>query len=122
MASRQRDPGRGWGAAPQPAAADLRGRLGVDLPHLSVIVMGLDDWNTGYAEAVTEDRLLAAVRHHLGSQVAALRTPPVPARDRQPVRRVGPGRHPGRGVPALAALPRCFLLAPIASGLFTLKA
>ena len=54
----------------------------VDLPHLSVMVMGLDDWNTGFTEAVTEERLLAAVRHHLGQPGGRPADPAVPARDR----------------------------------------
>jgi hypothetical protein len=38
-----------------------------DLPNLSVMVSGLDDWDLASAERVTEDRLLAAVRAQLGS-------------------------------------------------------
>ena len=36
----------------------------VDLPHISVIVMGLDDWrpDPGVTHAIHEDRLLRAVR------------------------------------------------------------
>ncbi|HEY7712019.1 MAG TPA: hypothetical protein VIG57_18540, partial [Candidatus Entotheonella sp.] len=49
----------------------------VDLPHLSVMVMGLDDWPTESSLEVHEERLLAAVKKELGSQVASLRTPPV---------------------------------------------
>ncbi len=49
----------------------------VDLPHLSVMVMGLEDWpSTDYRE-INEERLLASVRSALGKQVATLRSPPV---------------------------------------------
>jgi hypothetical protein len=47
-----------------------------DLPNLSVVVSGLDDWDLTNAERVVEDRLLAAVQAQLGSQVETLRTPP----------------------------------------------
>ena len=41
----------------------------VDLPHISVMVMGLEDWpNSDYRE-ITEERLLASVRSTLGGQV-----------------------------------------------------
>jgi hypothetical protein len=67
MASRQRIRPRVGELRPSQLLQTFGVGAVVDLPHLSVIVTGLDDWNTGYAEAVTEDRLLAAVRHHLGS-------------------------------------------------------
>ena len=44
------------------------------------MVMGLDDWpiEQGSSE-ITEPRLLRAVQHELGQQVAKLLTPPVDA-------------------------------------------
>jgi hypothetical protein len=93
----------------------------VDLTHLSVTVMGLDDWNTGFAEAVTEERLLAAVRHHLGSQVAALRTPPYLPETSNPFDEWAQVGVPVAVFPRWLRCPRCNLLAPISSGLFTLK-
>ncbi len=55
----------------------------IDLPHISALVMGLEDWpNSDYRE-INEERLLASVRDALGGQVYALRTPPiVPDADR----------------------------------------
>ena len=47
-----------------------------DLPNLSVVVSGLDDWDLTNAERVVEDRLLTAVQAQLGTQVETLRTPP----------------------------------------------
>jgi hypothetical protein len=50
----------------------------VELPNLSVMVMGLDDWpiDQGGTE-ISESRLLKAVQYELGPQVAKLLTPPV---------------------------------------------
>jgi hypothetical protein len=47
-----------------------------DLPNLSVVMLGLDHWDTRLARRVVEDRLLAAVRVKLGRQVESLRVPP----------------------------------------------
>ncbi len=48
----------------------------IDLPHMTVIVDGLDRWDIQHSRVVEEARLLAAVRHRLGDQVAEMRTPP----------------------------------------------
>ncbi len=98
----------------------------VDLPQLSVIVTGLEDWPTdpSVVREVTETRLLRAVRAQLGGQVKKLIFPPI-AED------TGPSPDPFDeqahiGVP-VAAFPRwmvcpaCRLLAPLKSGLFELK-
>ena len=47
-----------------------------DLPNLSVIVAGLDDWDLTHSTIVTERLLLAAVQAQQGPQVESLRTPP----------------------------------------------
>ena len=49
----------------------------IDLPNLSVMVGGLDRWDTTRQAVITEDRLLDAVRARLGPQVDALRALPV---------------------------------------------
>ena len=49
----------------------------IDLPNLSVMVMGLDDWPVKDTVEIGEQRLLASVREVLGQQVAALRSAPV---------------------------------------------
>ena len=49
----------------------------VDLPGLSVMVGGIDRWDTTRQTVVTEDRLLDAVRARLGRQVEVLRALPV---------------------------------------------
>ena len=48
----------------------------IDLPNLSVMVGGLDRWDTTRQDVVTEDRLLDAVRARVGPQVEALRALP----------------------------------------------
>ena len=49
----------------------------VDLPNMSALVMGLDDWNTQYCREIEEDRLLATIQKQLGSQVRQLFIPPI---------------------------------------------
>ena len=48
----------------------------VDLPNLSVLVMGLDDWQAAHATEIAEERLLRSARSILGPQVARFLTPP----------------------------------------------
>jgi hypothetical protein len=98
----------------------------VELPNLSVMIMGLEDWPIEQgSSAINEPRLLRAVQTELGSQVTRLMTPPVTPEST--------GFHAGPfddtaniGVP-VAPFPRwllcpnCRLLAPIQSGLFELK-
>lgn len=94
-----------------------------DLPNLSVIVMGLEEWDLTRAPILTENRLLAAVRHKLGPQVQTLRTPPyIPEEPGDPF-----GEWARVGVP-VAVFPRylrctdlgCNRLGSIESGLFDL--
>ncbi|MEV4865840.1 DUF1998 domain-containing protein [Streptomyces ossamyceticus] len=95
-----------------------------DLPNLSTMVMGLDEWDPVRAQVLTEDRLLAAVRRRLGSQVAVLRTPPhLPENPADPY-----GDWTRTGVPVglfprwlRCSRERCNQLAPASSGLFQLR-
>ena len=57
----------------------------VDLPQISAMVMGLDDWPVHATEELGEERLLASVRALLGGQVKSLRCPPR-TRGNEPVR------------------------------------
>jgi hypothetical protein len=95
----------------------------VDLPHLSVMVMGLEDWpNTDYRE-LTEERLLASIRNILGAQVNALRSPPiVPDTDRtNPFEEQSYVGVPVAPFPRWMLCPRCRRLAPLSSNQFALK-
>ena len=97
----------------------------VDLPHLSVLVMGLDDWDTSYSKPIREDRLLNEVQRRLGPQVQRLLTPPM--RDEPELGfSMAMDDHDAVGVP-VAPFPRwvrcpaCGLLPPVTSGLFRLR-
>src|SRR5436309_15891159 len=89
----------------------------VDLPNLSVIVMGLDDWPTN-TTVLSESRLLNAVRFHRRS-VEELRT--LPQAEGEPDSPYAPGALYGVPVavfPRWWVCPACQMLAPLSSGLF----
>src|SRR5437763_6893982 len=48
----------------------------IDLPNLSVLVMGLEDWPIARSEEIGEERLMVSVQRVLGGQVQKLLTPP----------------------------------------------
>ena len=48
----------------------------VDLPNMSVIVMGLDDWPNAHSNEIAEERLLRSAQSILGPQVTRFLTPP----------------------------------------------
>ena len=94
-----------------------------DLPNLSAIVTGLEDWPAQHCIPITEERLLASVREELGYQVKELLAPP-PAPDlpigtlpNDAVHMIG---VPVASFPRWLVCPQCRLLAPISSGLFEL--
>lgn len=92
----------------------------VDLPNMSVLILGLEDWDTRQCFEIAEDRLLAALQKRLGPQLKRLYLPPIGFDDliRDPA-------APARGVP-VAPFPRwlrcpiCDTLASIESGMFQL--
>ena len=49
----------------------------INLPYISVIVLGIDDWQVDERYQISENRLLAAVKNQLGNQVNRLYIPPV---------------------------------------------
>ncbi len=75
----------------------------VDLPGLSAMVLGLDDWERARCSPLAEERLLQAVRARLGGQVETLVSPPRPPGGSD----LGPAldEDPLIGVP-VAAFPR----------------
>lgn len=93
----------------------------VDLPNMSALVMGLDDWDTRYCKEIEEDRLVAAVQKRLGAQVSKLYLPPIKldGMDKDPA-------APAIGVPVVP-FPRwlrcslCDTLATVESGVFKLS-
>jgi hypothetical protein len=96
----------------------------IDLPHLSVMVMGLEDWPTMDSREINEERLLASVKHALGRQVFALRSPPViPESDRSsPFEEQAAIGVPVAPFPRWMVCPHCRRLAPLSSRQFALKA
>jgi hypothetical protein len=93
----------------------------VDLPNLSAMVLGLDQWDPTRSQILAEDRLLAAVRGRLGTEVKELRLPPW-----MPETADVNGDWAGVGVPVAPfprwlRCPRCSYLSSIETGLFVLK-
>lgn len=93
----------------------------LDLPNISALILGLDDWDTRYCTEIPEERLLGAIQRRLGQQVKKLYLPPI-ARDddtRDPT-------APALGVPVVPfprwlRCPVCDTLATIESGIFRLE-
>lgn len=96
----------------------------IDLPRLSVMVDGVERWNTTNARPIPEERLLAAVRHELGGQVERLLEPPLPEEEvfgkppDDPVHKIG---VPVGIFPGWLRCPRCGLLSGHWTGVFTAK-
>ena len=93
----------------------------VDLPNLSAMVMGLDEWEKEDSLPINEERLLAAVRGALGAQVKELRQPPVVAEGADNLNAFDERNLIGVPVapfPGWVVCPRCRLLAPLQKGLF----
>ena len=97
----------------------------IDLPNLSTMVMGLDDWDITHVSELGEERLLAAVKKELSYQVKRLLSPPIPPESNSSLPssfddtpKVG---IPVAPFPTWALCPQCRLLAPLQSGLFDLK-
>ena len=98
----------------------------VDLPKISVIVSGLDDWqlNPEYCYTITESRLLQAVQFHLPN-VEKMVTPPLVTDESGDTNPDSPTFYVGVPVatfPRWMVCPRCRLLAPLSSNLFKLDA
>lgn len=99
----------------------------VDLPNLSVIVMGLDDWKVSHSSEISEERLLRSAQSIAGPQVARFMTPPR-GPESKGVQSNWFDESRQIGVP-VAPFPRwmvctrsqCRLLAPLSSGLFEPK-
>lgn len=92
----------------------------VDLPYISAMVMGLEDWDTAYCDEIRENRLLQAVQNKLNYSVTRLLAPPIPkeASGTNEAELVG---APVAAFPRWLLCPRCRYLGAIESGLFRLK-
>lgn len=94
----------------------------VDLPNLSVVTMGSDQWEKDRCQPIEEARLLAAVRGVLGPQVQSLRMPPFHKGDILDVwsaeANIG---VPVRPFPRWLRCVKCGLLSEFDLGLFELK-
>lgn len=96
----------------------------VDLPNLSAMAMGLDDWDITHAVELGEERLLAAARRSLGPQVKRLLSPPLPPESEGPPNAFDESQKVGIPVspfPTWMLCPSCRLLAPLQSRVFELK-
>ncbi|MEG3857598.1 DUF1998 domain-containing protein [Microcoleus sp. herbarium12] len=96
----------------------------VDLPNLSTMVMGLDDWELTHASELGEARLLAAVQKEIGDRVKKLLTPPISESNNTIPNLFDESAKVGIPVspfPTWVVCPQCRLLAPLKSGLFELK-
>lgn len=98
----------------------------VDLPNISVMVMGLEDWETTHSVEIGEERLRQAVQLFLGPQVKQLLAPPLVVETGSwsenafgEAARIG---VPVAPFPRWLVCPACRLLAPLDSDLFTFKA
>jgi len=91
-----------------------------DLPHLSVMIMGLDDWDTRYSLELSEERLLAALRRRLGNQVARLLLPPMDNEELSADPTAPPIGVPVVPFPRWLRCPACQIMASLDSGLFQL--
>jgi len=95
----------------------------IDLPHLSVMVMGLEDWPLKDTVEIGEQRLLASVKEVLGHQVKALRSAPV-VPDTYQINQFDASALVGIPVapfPRWMVCPYCRRLAPLGGGLFKLE-
>lgn len=97
----------------------------VDLPNMSVIVMGLDDWPSAHSNEIAEERLLRSAQSILGPQVSRFLTPPRgPETQGSQTNWFDEARQIGVPVapfPRWMVCSKCRLLAPISSGLFEPK-
>ncbi len=94
----------------------------IDLPSLSVVTLGIDQWEKDRCQPIEEARLLAAVRKVLGSQVESLRMPPFVKSEIvdkfSAEARVG---VPVRPFPRWMRCVKCGLLSEFDTGLFEIK-
>lgn len=97
----------------------------IDLPNLSVLVMGLHYWaaDDSNARVLPEKRLLAAVRRRLGPQVEVMRSPPhLPEKSNDVFGEWARTGVPVSVFPTWLRCPACDRIAPVASKIWEFKA
>ena len=96
----------------------------VDLPQLSVMVTGIDEWPVSQMPELVEERLLQAVRAELGPQVERMRRLPISEEPEvhSPFEASAPMGVPVTTFPRWMLCPACRTLADSRSGLFKLDA
>lgn len=99
----------------------------IELPYLSMMVMGLDEWHAATVSKIQEPRLLQAVQaleNRIGGRIEYLAAPPIGEEEHGK----GPLSDGARvGVPVApfpnwVYCPYCNLLGPLSMGVFKLKA
>lgn len=96
----------------------------VDLPQISVIVSGLDDWtqDPNYIHEIKEDRLLLGLKSALGSQVQKIYSlPSVPDQPLSPLEQEALIGVPVGTFPKWMVCPSCRTLASLDVGIFELR-
>lgn len=93
-----------------------------DLPNLSGVVMGLDEWDANQVKTIVEDRLLTAVRRQIGQQVERLVLPPVDDDEGNIDVTGGSWRGvPVSTFPSFLLCPMCNRLGPRRKGIYDLR-
>ena len=90
----------------------------VDLPNMSVLILGLDDWDIRQCSEIVEDRLLAALQKRFGPRLKKLFLPPVDYEEEVRDPAAPPHGVPVAPFPRWLRCPICDILATIESGTF----
>lgn len=97
----------------------------VDLPHISVIVSGLDDWtqDPNYVREIKEDRLLLGLKAAVGSHVQRMYSLPVKPDfgSNNPLEQEASVGVPVGTFPKWMVCPACRTLASLETGVFELR-
>lgn len=92
----------------------------LDLPNMSAIILGLDDWDISYSKEIEEDRLVAAIQKRFGPNITKLYMPPMLSDGWQNDPAVPAVGVPVAPFPRWLRCPYCDTLATIESGVFKL--
>ena len=93
----------------------------LDLPNISALIMGLDDWDTRYCREIAEDRLVAALQRRVGAQMSKLCLPPIQVDDFDWASTASIVGVPVCAFPRWLRCPVCDTMAMVESGVFQLQ-